>query len=38
MTTIKKFVPPKAYDLNLKAFEKGIALAKEEKAKETATN
>ena len=34
--TIKKFVPPKAFDLNLKAFEKGIALAKEEKAKEAA--
>ncbi len=36
LTTIKKFVPAKAYNLNIKAFEKGIALVKEEKAKEAA--
>jgi 2-oxoglutarate ferredoxin oxidoreductase subunit gamma len=32
--TVKKFVPPKTYDINMKAFERGINLAKAEKDKE----
>ncbi|MFX1296812.1 MAG: 2-oxoacid:acceptor oxidoreductase family protein [Promethearchaeota archaeon] len=32
--TIQKFVPAKTFDINLKAFEKGIELAKELKKKD----
>ncbi|UCE07775.1 MAG: 2-oxoacid:acceptor oxidoreductase family protein [bacterium] len=38
IATIKKFVPSKAHDLNFKAFERGISIAKELKAKEEANN
>ncbi len=35
LQTIKKFVPEKAFQLNLEAFERGIKLATEQKEKET---
>ncbi|MHA1276956.1 MAG: 2-oxoacid:acceptor oxidoreductase family protein [Candidatus Helarchaeota archaeon] len=34
LKTIKKFVPEKTYEINIKAFERGIELAKAEKEKE----
>ncbi len=33
LKTVKKFVPEKTYEINLRAFDRGIALAKEQKAK-----
>ncbi len=36
--TIKKFVPEKTYDINMKAFERGMEIAKEQKEKEARNN
>ena len=32
LKTVKKFVPEKTYELNLRAFDRGIELAKEQVA------
>jgi len=36
--TIKKFVPEKTYELNMRAFDRGIELAKEQKEKVSKEN